>query len=90
MDGIKLEDITLSEIPKVQPSYNFSDRGPGIIKAYTMAHESRMNRFQTATAYVCVTAFWRVSGVDGSSYIFNLSILTGVQTEGEIIFPNSA
>lgn len=49
-----------------------------------------MNRFQTATEYVCVSAFWRVSRDAVLSYIFNLSILTAVQAETEIIFPNSA
>lgn len=39
---------------------------------------------------IAVTAFWRGFGGTVFYYIFNVSILTAVQTETEIIFPNSA
>ena len=40
-----------------------------------------MNRFQTATEYTHVTAFWRASGDAVLSYILNLSILSAVQRQ---------
>lgn len=61
---------TQPKIWTVQPSYEFSGWSPGIIKAYSMAYQSRMNTFQTAMEYICVTAFWRFSGDAVLSYVF--------------------
>lgn len=68
-------------------SHEFSDRNHGIIKAYTMAYQSRMNKFKTGT--VCHSILIDFGDTD-FYYIFNVSILTAVQTVTEIIFPNSA